>query len=144
MTHFSLMGICEDSRQETVFVAINNVDRQQKFVTILHNTAHLSITSIFDEHKELIPEEDTITVAAGFVGSYPNKFVSVDQSELAEFVDQVLALNTQADYAQLLDRFGVRRTSPKFWAHADKVYETSKRDNPIEAGIFDFNRLENR
>ena len=99
---------------------------------------------MFDEHKELIPEEDTITVANGFVGSYPNAFVRVEQTELAEFVDQVLALKTQTDYAQLMNHFGVRRTSPEFWAHADIVYETSKRDNPIEAGIFDFNRLENR
>lgn len=128
---------------ETMFVAINNNGKQQ-FVTIIHNTAHLSITSMFDEHKELIPEEDTITVANGFVGSYPNAFVRVEQTDLAEFVDQVLALKTQTDYAQLMNHFGVRRTSPEFWAHADIVYETSKRDNPIEAGIFDFNRLENR
>jgi Fatty acid cis/trans isomerase (CTI) len=128
---------------ETMFVAINNSGKQQP-VTIIHNTAHLSITSMFEEHKELIPEEDTITVANGFVGSYPNVLVRIDQSELGEFVDKVMALKTQADYAQLLNRFGVRRTSPEFWAHVDKINETSKRDNPIEAGIFDFNRLENR
>lgn len=128
---------------ETMFVAINDNGKQQ-LATIIHNTAHLSITSMFDEHKELIPEEDTITVATGLVGSYPNVFVRVDLSELAEFVDQVLALENQADYAQLLDRFGVRRTSPNFWAYADIILESSKRDNPIEAGILDFNRLENR
>ena len=128
---------------ETMFVAINN-NGEQQLVTIIHNTAHLNITSMFDEHKELIPEEDTITVAAGLVGSYPNVFVRVDQSELAEFVDQILALETQADYAQLLDRFGVRRTNPNFWAHADNVFETAQRDYPIETGILDFNRLENR
>lgn len=82
--------------------------------------------------------------ANGFVGSYPNVFVRVDQSDLAEFVDRVLALKTQGDYAQLLGRFGVRRTSPNFWVHADKVYEILKRNNPIDAGIFDFSRLENR
>ena len=128
---------------ETMFIAINNGEKQQH-ITIIHNTAHLSITSMFDEYKELIPEEDTISVANGFVGSYPNVFVNVDQSELAEFVNKVLALQTQADYAKLLDRFGVRRTNPEFWAHVDKINEASRRDNPIEAGIFDLNRLENR
>ena len=55
-----------------------------------------------------------------------------------------LALETQDDYAQLLDRLGVRRTNPNFWAHADNVFETAQRNNPIETGILDFNRLENR
>lgn len=128
---------------ETMFVAINNRDKQQ-FVTIIHNTAHLNVTSMFDEHKELIPEEDTITVTTGFVGSYANAFVNVDQSELAEFIDTVLALKTREDYTKLMDRFGVRRTSPEFWGHADKIHQASKQDNPIESGIFDFNRLENR
>jgi hypothetical protein len=128
---------------ETMVVAISH-DGKQQLVTIIHNAAHLNITSMFDEQKELIPAEDTITVAAGLVGSYPNVFVRVDQSELAEFVDQMLALETQADYAQLLDRFGVRRTDANFWAHADNILETAKRNNPIEAGILDFNRLENR
>ena len=75
---------------------------------------------------------------------YANAFVNVDQSELAEFIDTVLALKTRADYTKLMDRFGVRRTSPEFWGHADKIHQASKQDNPIEAGIFDFNRLENR
>lgn len=56
--------------------------------------AHLSSTSMFDERKELIPEENATTVANVFVGSYPNVLVHVDQSKLAEFVGQVLALKT--------------------------------------------------
>lgn len=41
---------------------------------------------MFDQHKELIPEEDAITVANSFVDSFPNVFVRVDQSGHAELL----------------------------------------------------------
>ena len=61
-------------------------------------------------------------------------------SQLAQFVDAVAA----GDYAALANAYGVRRTSARFWAHSDALHAAWRRSNPREAGLFDYNRLENR
>ncbi|MEW6543841.1 MAG: fatty acid cis/trans isomerase [Nitrospirota bacterium] len=42
------------------------------------------------------------------------------------------------------EHFGVRRTSPDFWSHSDQLHRAYRARAPREAGLFDYNRLENR
>jgi hypothetical protein len=53
-------------------------------------------------------------------------------------------MRTESDYAQLLDDFGVRRTSPAFWQQSDAFHAAFEQDAPVAYGLFDFGRLENR
>jgi len=53
-------------------------------------------------------------------------------------------MRTEDDYAQLLDNYGVRRTSPNFWQHSDALHTAFKQISPVEYGLFDYSRLENR
>jgi hypothetical protein len=115
-----------------------------QFITLIRNNAHLNMTSMFGENKLLAPEENTVTVARGFIGAYPNAFFKVKKSDLKQFVDRVLALRELSDYTKLLDDFGVRRTDPSFWEHSDRVHQAMKEELPIEFGMLDYNRLENR
>jgi hypothetical protein len=39
---------------------------------------------------------------------------------------------------------GVRRTDGRFWAHSDALRAAYDRWAPRDAGLFDYNRLENR
>ena len=80
----------------------------------------------------------------GFVGAYPNALYRLPEGRLAEFVDAVAGLRSERDYARLADRFSVRRTDPEFWQHSDRLHEDRARTWPLEAAMFDFNRLENR
>jgi hypothetical protein len=68
----------------------------------------------------------------------------VEQSALPEFIAAVAGLTSEADYRKLADRFAVRRTSHDFWPHSDGIHETYRRIDQIEAGLLDYNRLENR
>ena len=112
--------------------------------TLIRNNAHLSITSLFNEKKRLIPSENTVTVANGFIGAYPNAFFRIPIDEMKQFVDRTLNLSTEDDYAILMETFGIRRSSPGFWSHSDDVHERLRSQNPIEFGQLDYNRLENR
>jgi hypothetical protein len=114
------------------------------YVTLLSNYARLNITSLFGEKKSRIPEEDTITVVPGFLGAYPNAFFVVDEAEIGSFVGMIASLQTEEDYALLLDNYGVRRTSPEFWAQSDMLHAIFRETAPVEYGVFDFNRFENR
>lgn len=71
-------------------------------------------------------------------------FYRMEQSALPEFIAAVAGLTSEADYRKLADRFAVRRTSRDFWRHSDGVHEAYRRIDPVEAGLLDYNRLENR
>jgi hypothetical protein len=114
------------------------------FVTLLSNQARLNISSLFGEKKSRLPAEDTLTVVPGFLGAYPNAFFVVDEDEVESFVGMIASLQSEENYAALLDNYGVRRTSPKFWAQSDLLYDAYRTAAPVESGVFDFNRLENR
>jgi hypothetical protein len=99
---------------------------------------------MFKEAQELIPTENTLTVVPGFIGAYPNAIYRVRPDELAAFTATVAALGSEGDYRKLADRFAVRRTNPGFWAVSDQMLEAYLASAPLEAGILDYSRLENR
>jgi len=53
-------------------------------------------------------------------------------------------MRNEDDYSSLLDKYGVRRTSPEFWKLSDAFHAAYQRDAPVEYGLFDYSRLENR
>lgn len=118
--------------------------RQHRIYTLLHDNGFSNIASLFNQESRRLPDEDALTVARGLIGSYPNAFYRVEQSALPEFIAAVAGLASEADYRKLADRFALRRTSPDFWQHSDAVHEAYRRIDPIEAGLLDYNRLENR
>jgi hypothetical protein len=115
-----------------------------QYFSLLRNTAHKNVAHMFKEAQELIPAENTLTVVPGFIGAYPNAIYRVRPEELPAFAAAVAALGSEADYRKLADRFAVRRTSPGFWAVSDQMLEAYLASAPLEAGILDYSRLENR
>lgn len=128
---------------EITNVQIRSADGEQ-YVTLLRNTAFSNMTALFKDNKNRLPAEDTLTVVPGFVGAYPNAFYVIDKSALADFVDAVSNLQTEADYEVLLDNWGIRRTDNRFWAHSDDVHKAYQKHSPVTFGRLDYSRLENR
>ena len=137
------MGNAVTLMPQTVFVQISG-ESDKHFVTLVRNNAHLNITSLFGEKKYRMPEEDTISVIPGFLGAHPNAFMIVDEMELERFVDRVSTMRDEDDYTRLLDDHGVRRTSRNFWQQSDAFHAAYEQYAPVEYGLFDYNRLENR
>jgi len=138
-----VVGIPANLMPQTAFVRIQSASADQ-YLTIVHNNAHLNITSMFGERKERLPDEDTLNIVPGFIGSYPNTFFVVDESELAAFVTTISELRTEDDYSRLLDAYGIRRTNPDFWSNSDTFHLAYQRQSFLEFGILDYSRLENR
>ncbi len=105
---------------------------------------HRNVAVVMGEDRRLLPDEDTLSVLTGFVGGYPNVFLEVDAKELPAFVNSVRDLASDADFDGLFQRYGLRRTDARFWAHSDEVHRAYRQWAPKEAGLFDYNRLENR
>ena len=56
----------------------------------------------------------------------------------------VESLVGEPSYKQLQVRHGVRRTDERFWGTVDQLHEEYAEQRPIEAGLFDISRVENR
>jgi len=112
--------------------------------SLVKDTAHTNVASLFREEKRLVPAEDALFVGRGFVGAYPNAFFRVARGDLAAFTAAVAGLGSEADYRALVARFGVDRANPGFWPHSDAMARAYARLEPETSGIFDYGRLENR
>ncbi len=115
-----------------------------RYVTLLRNTAHANVAHLAREKSELLPDENTLTVVPGFIGAYPNAIYRSSVSELPALRAVLAGLASEADYRRLADRFAVRRTNPQFWTASDVLHDAYGAWAPLEAGLFDYNRLQNR
>ncbi|MEH6593120.1 MAG: fatty acid cis/trans isomerase, partial [Halioglobus sp.] len=126
MPHVSFVNVIGDSRDDVY--------------TIIRNAGHSNISQPFGEEERRLPEEDSLTVVRGFLGAYPNVFVQINESQLANFVEDIASMKKPADKATIMNRYGVHRNAPWFWRLSDKFHEKYQERDGIEAGIFDYNR----
>jgi hypothetical protein len=96
--------------------------RDDHVYTLIHDTGFSNISSLLNQEAHRLPDEDGVTVTRGFVGDYPNAFFRVERSSLPGFVAGIRGLTGEQDYRKLVERFGVRRTSPDFWRHSDQLH----------------------
>jgi hypothetical protein len=129
---------------ETSFLEVRDGQRAPQYFTILRDSSHTNVAQLFNEDERRVPQEDQLTVLAGFVGAYPNALFSVERAELARFVEMLRGLNDHGSYERLHTRFGVSRTSPAFWPAIDRMHAAQRELAPLEAGLFDLNRLDGR
>jgi hypothetical protein len=112
--------------------------------TLIHNDGHTNVASMFHEQKRRLPDEDTLTVVPGFLGSYPNAFFRTQQADLPRFVDAVTGLASEASFAALMGRYGIRRSDPDFWKHSDVIFGQVETLDFPDRGVLDYSRIENR
>jgi hypothetical protein len=130
---------------EMAFLIVRSGDQPKldASYTLVTNRAHTNVAAMFGEDKRLIPEEDTLTIVRGYLGSYPNLMFEVDADHIEIFTKTLTAIGSAADFEKLVDRWGIRRTSPRFWSTLDWIHRDAQQRNPTEAGLFDFGRYKN-
>jgi Fatty acid cis/trans isomerase (CTI) len=129
---------------ELAVLVVEMPDGTLRNFSLLRNTAHASVSHLLGEHLELLPAENTLSVAPGVLGSYPNAFYRAKAAELPALTTALGELSSEADYAAFTRRWAVRRDDPAFWAFSDALLQRFSREQPLEAGVLDYNRLENR
>lgn len=129
---------------EAVILRVDVPNGASRYFSVLRDTGHRNVSTLFRENAMLVPEENGLTVASGFIGAYPNALFAVNAKALPELARGVAALSSEADYRALADRFAVRRTDARFWAVSDAMHEAYRQSDPASAGLFDYGRLENR
>jgi hypothetical protein len=139
-----LLGKPASTMPETSFVEVLRDTGDQRYFTILRDSAHTNVAHLFNEDERRVPDEDRLTVLRGFVGAYPNALFSVREEELQSFVDTLSALDGEEAYDSFRERFGVRRNDARFWDYSDRAHAAYAALEPLQSGVFDFNRLDGR
>ncbi|TFH90566.1 fatty acid cis/trans isomerase [Vibrio ouci] len=129
---------------QIVMMMIRSEQGEDQLFTLLHNNAHTNISSLFDEESNRDPHNDDLTLVRGVIGSYPAAYLSLDEKEIPKLVTMLKNIKTEQDYVKLLDTFAIRRSSEEFWTFSDRVHAWYKENQPIEFGLLDYNRFENR
>ncbi|GIC78092.1 fatty acid cis/trans isomerase [Moritella sp. F3] len=139
----ALVGKPVNQLPETAILLVNDGDKKRVY-SLVKNVAHSNMSSLLDEESNLLPAEDTLTVVSGIIGDYPGVYLTVDAAQLPIFVARLAAMQTATDYSAWLDDYGVRRSDPRFWPHSDTIQALNQQLQPINAGLLDYNRLQNR
>lgn len=108
--------------------------------SIVHNREHANVSWIMGEDLRRVPEQDTLTIRSGILGAYPNMLFVVGEDDADAFSDTASRIASDADYERLVDKFGVRRTSGRFWPVFDRINALALEREPVERGHLDLTR----
>ncbi|MDA4847933.1 fatty acid cis/trans isomerase [Hoeflea poritis] len=108
--------------------------------TLAHDKAHSNVAFLFREENRREPENDRLTIVPGQFASYPNFHFRVGEDTLPAFVAELQTVTSQAGYMRLVEKYGVRRSSPGFWTSVDRVQAAMNAQNALQAGLLDLNR----
>ena len=129
---------------ELSFIMVEDMNGAQQVFTLMRVSGHSNLTGLLYEEENRLPDEDYLTLVPGIIGTYPGAFFRFSSFRADRFVDAVEHLKSEDDYRELMERFGVRRTDISFWQHSDQLHDWFRKNDPMYAGILDYNRLENR
>ena len=129
---------------EISFLMIDQVMGDPQVFTLLRASGHSNLTGLLYEENNRLPEEDYLTIVPGLLGTYPAAIYRVPEYRLGDFISGIKALESEEDYKSLAGQFAVRRTSPDFWQKSDELHSWFRKDSPLNYGVLDYARLENR
>lgn len=129
---------------EVSILRVDDPPRAPRYFSLLKNTGHSNVDHLVREAAALLPAENTLTVVPGFIGAYPNTLLHTTRDGLDKLTAALATLASEDDYRHLADHFAIRRTDPGFWQASDAMTAAYREAVPLEAGLFDYSRLENR
>lgn len=129
---------------EISHLMVEHLSGNTQLFTLLRASGHSNLTGLLYEEDNRLPEEDYLTVLPGIVGAHPSALYRIPAHELDDFTQQVSGLQNEEDYRALGDRFMVRRTAKDFWPVSDHLHRWYRKTDPLNYGILDYARLENR
>jgi hypothetical protein len=127
---------------ELAILLLRRADGGARLYSLVHNREHENVSWITGESLRAAPLEDTLTIGEGVLGAYPSMIFVVDEAEAAAFSDAVRKITSPDGYRQLVERFGVKRSSGTFWAVFDEINQAAQKRQPLERGTLDLTRYD--
>ena len=133
-----------DNKSNLAYIRIQMNSGENLIYTLVINRWHNNVALLFDEESRLNASKDRINFIKGFVGSYPNIFVSVKQDDLNDFFNLLQNYkDTPLDNKKIF-KYAINRANPNFWEIFDWFSNEFKKQDPLNYGLFDLNRYISR
>ena len=123
-----------------MFFRLTMEDGSYQTKNLVINRWHDNVNSLFAEDDRLDSSKDTIDILDISIGSYPNAFVVVEFDDLDDFMHLMKYMTGTDEEIKRLKKYFVSRSDPKFWEIFDWFNENFKKEDPINAGLYDLNR----
>ncbi len=134
---FSLVN---DYNANLAYVRIRVPDGEDVVVSIVVNRWHDNVAFLFGEGGALDPSRDRADFIKGFIGSYPNYFVDLEEKNLPDFFNLLENFTGSPEEIARFSKYGVNRADERLWEAYDWFQERFILDDPVAAGLFDLNR----
>lgn len=140
----AIQGHFIKSLPDLTLVYIEHADRRADVMSIIRHKSHLNIALMIEEKERLVPDEDTITIQYGVMGSFPNFIVHVRDRDIQSFVSATLAIKDKQgpEFTRWLKTYGVSRYSPDFWSYYDRTQTWFDEELSSRGGILDLSKYE--
>ncbi|MNZ26245.1 Fatty acid cis/trans isomerase (CTI) [compost metagenome] len=116
---------------------------EREVYSLLRNRAHSNVAFMLGESLRYQPEKDTLTLYPEVLSSYPNFLFSLREGEVNAFVASLQQARSAADFDLIVQRWGVRRSDPRYWNLFHDLSAHIRETQPVEAGVLDMNRYQN-
>ena len=116
-------------------------DNTDLIYSIIVNRWHDNVSFIFNEDMRLDVKKDRLNFIEGFVGSYPNIYLNIEQDDLGDFFDLLSNYNKKDEYyKKKLKKYSINRSDEGFWYVYDWFQERYNDNGTLNSGLFDLNR----
>jgi len=129
-----------DGESNLAYIRIKMNSGENFVYTLVINRWHKNVALLFDEESRLEPSKDRINFVKGFIGSYPNLFVVVNQNDLNEFFNLLQNYKDTPNDDKRISKFVINRADSNFWENFDWFNNEFKKQDSLQYGLFDLNR----
>lgn len=128
---------------EAVFLRVDRSGQEPVIYTMTVDKDFESKTFFSPVLMHEVPRNAKVSVIKGVATAYPHFMFRIDESEVEKFASMLIDVDTQQKLTALVERWGIRRSSPDFWLVLNSVTDYLKRTKPRRAGTLDINRYKN-
>jgi hypothetical protein len=89
------------------------------------------------------PSKGEVSILEGVQGLYPKFMFKIPEAEVDEFANALIAAGSEEDMRKVVERWGIRRSSPEIWDYLETMKDYVRRRDPTRAGTFDVSRYVN-
>ena len=129
-----------DDKSNLAYIRIKMNSGESLTYTLVINRWHKNVALLFDEESRLDPTKDRINFIKGFIGSYPNFFVEVEQNDLNDFFNLIQNYKDTPSDNLKVGKYVINRANPNFWEIFDWFDNEFKKQDSLQYGLFDLNR----
>lgn len=138
--HVNIIKHFTNSQANLAFLRVKMESQKDLVYSLVINRWHDNVALLFNEESRLNHDKDTIDFIEGFVGSYPNIFLEVEQKDLPKFFHLIKEFKNTPKEQLAFREFTINRANEKFWQKYDWFDKRFKKQDPLQYGIFDLNR----